>query len=266
MLGKACSTFAVCVAVAGGAYAQERGASIVGGTGMIEPSAHSPSPTLAFPSIFGAASAVAAPSGSAYVALTYVNPRGGVDGAGGDGDLSFGFAFGNPVSGVSGQVAVNVLSLTDDFADSGNLSVSFSRMLRAGGVSATFVSLAGGSLLGWGDAEDNDSTYTAALSHIQAFTLFNGVELPVQFTIGYGSDTTLSDDGLGTPEPGLFAGIGAGVAENVSTSISATRTQLNMGMNFSLPQLPGAGVSLGVYDITNNTRRQQVSLGLSFAF
>ena len=47
-------------------------------------------PVLAFPSIFGAQSAISAPGGTGFVSLTYVNPRGGVSGAGSDGDLAVG--------------------------------------------------------------------------------------------------------------------------------------------------------------------------------
>ena len=245
------------------AQAQD-GASITGTAAPIQ-TQPSPSASLAFPSIFGATSAVSAPSGTAFVALSYVTPRGGIQGSDDDGDLSFGYAFGNPVSGVSAQVAVNILGL-DPFGDSGALSFSLSRMLRAGGSSATFASIGAGNIAGWGDARRSDTTYVAAVSHIQAFPLANGVELPVQFTFGYGSASTLSDDGRGRPGPGAFFGVGMGLTQNLSGSISFTETQVNMGLSLSIPQLPGAGLSLGVYDVTDNTNRQQVALGLSLAF
>jgi hypothetical protein len=57
-----------------------------------------------------------------------------------------------------------------------------------------------------------------------------------------------------------------GLTETLAGSISFTRSQINMGFSLSIPQIEGAGLSLGVYDITDNTSRQQVSLGLSFAF
>lgn len=225
----------------------------------------SPSSSLAFPAIFGAASAVPAPGGTAFAALSYVSPREGLKNADDDGDLSFGYAFGNPVTGVSGQVAVNILGL-DPLGDSGSVSFSLSRMLRAGGSSATFATVGVGNLLGWGDASDSDPTYVAAVSHIEAFSLANGTELPMQFTVGFGSDSTLSDDGQGTRGPGLFLGVGMGLTENLAGSISLTETQVNMGFSLSIPQIPGAGLSLGVYDVTDNTDRQQVALGLSLAF
>ena len=252
---------ASCMALA--AQAQD-GASVTGAAAPL-PTPASPSATLAFPSVFGATSAVAAPSGTAFGALSYVTPRGGVQGSDDDGDLSVGYAFGNPVSGVSAQFAVNILGL-DPFGDSGSVSFSLSRMVRAGGSSATFASVGAGNLLGWGDARRSDETYVAAVSHIQAFPLANGVELPVQFTFGYGTDTTLSDDGRGRVGPGAFLGVGVGLTENISGSMSFTETQVNMGISLSIPQLAGAGLSLGVYDVTDNTNRQQVALGLSLAF
>ncbi|WP_284265256.1 hypothetical protein [Roseicyclus amphidinii] len=245
------------------AQAQD-GASVTGGAAplAVQPS---PSASLAFPSVFGVGSAVAAPSGTRFVALSYVSPREGISTKDDDGDVSFGFALGNPVSGVSAQVSVNILGL-NPFAESGSVSASLSRMLRAGGTSATFASISAGNLLGWGDASGSEPTYVATLSHVQAFPLANGTELPMQFSFGYGSDTTLSDDGLGTRGPGAFFGVGMGLTETLAGSISFTRSQINMGFSLSIPQIEGAGLSLGVYDITDNTSRQQVSLGLSFAF
>lgn len=219
----------------------------------------------AFPGIFGIASAVAAPSGTRFVALSYVNPRGGVSGSDGDGDLSFGYTFGNPIDAVSATVAVNVLGL-DPFGDSGNVSLSLSRMLRAGGNSATFVGLGVGDLLGWGDAADEDVVYTLTASHLMGISTASGREIPLQLSAGFGNETTLSDDGLGTVGEGLFVGVGVGLTEVLAASVSATETQFNIGFSVSVPDVPGLGLSVGMFDVTDNTSRQQLSLGASFAF
>lgn len=57
----------------------------------------SPSSQLAFPSVAGVPSAVAPKSGSGFVGLVYATPRGGVSGAGGDGDFIAGYSVGNAV-------------------------------------------------------------------------------------------------------------------------------------------------------------------------
>jgi len=91
-----------------------------------------PQPGRAFPAIFGANSAIPAPGGTAYGVLTYTNPRRGVSGQGGDGDLALGYVFGNPVTGLSVTTGVNITSL-DGFGDDGSVDISVARMLRAGG-------------------------------------------------------------------------------------------------------------------------------------
>ena len=253
----------VFIAGASAAQANGVGAGELGITPLVVPAERTTQ--LAFPSVFGVASAVAAPGGSGFAALSYVNPRGGVTGSDGDGDFSFGYTVGNPIEGVSATVAVNILGL-DPFGESGTLSVNFSRLLRAGGNSATFVGLAAGNFLGWGDAENNDTTYTIAASHLVGITTAGGVEIPMQVSVGYGNESTLSDDGLGVAGPGAFIGLGVGVTETLSASLSATQTQLNVGFSLSVPQVPGLGLSLGMFDVTDNTNRQQVSLGASFSF
>lgn len=245
------------------AHAQGVGASDVTGVPTVLP-IESPT-SLAFPTVFGAASAVASPGGTGFVALSYVNPREGIANRGGDGDLSFGYTIGNPVDAVSATIAVNILGL-EPFADSGNLSVSLSRMLRAGGNSATFLSLAAGDLLGWGDAEGGSPVYSITGSHLLAITTASGLEIPMQFSLGYGNETTLSDDGRGLISQGAYVGFGVGVTENLAASLSATETQLNVGFSLTIPEIPGLGVSVGMFDVTDNTSRQQLSLGVSFGF
>lgn len=248
---------------AGAAHANGVGAGETGITPLVVPAERTTQ--LAFPSVFGVASAVPAPGGSGFAALSYVNPRGGVAGSDGDGDLAFGYTVGNPIEGVSATVAVNILGL-EPFGESGAVSVNFSRLLRAGGNSVTFIGLAAGNLLGWGDAENNETSYTIAASHLVGITTAGGVEIPMQVSVGYGNQSTLSDDGRGVSGPGGFVGLGVGVTETLSASLSATETQFNVGFSLSVPQVPGLGLSLGMFDVTDNTNRQQVSFGASFSF
>ena len=254
----------VCVlGAASAASAQGLGA---GDLTVAPPVVGATSPTqLAFPGIFGVASAIAAPSGSGFAALSYVNPRGGVANSDGDGDFAVGYTIGSPVEAVSLTGSINVLGL-QPFGDSGTLAISASRMLRAGGNSATFAAIAAGNLMGWGDARNNRETYTFAVSHLVGIATESGVEIPLHVSVGYGNQATLSDDGRGVSGPGAFLGMGVGVTETLSASLSATETQLNVGFSLVVPALPGLGLSLGVFDVTDNTSRQQWSLGASFSF
>lgn len=256
----------LCGAAIGSASAVQAdgvGAASVSGMPMVQ-QAESPT-ALAFPGMFGAASAVAAPAGAGFVAFSYVNPRGGVRGSDGDGDLAIGYTVGNPIDAVSATVSVNILGL-QPFADSGNVSLSLSRLLRAGGNSATFIGLGAGNLLGWGTARNNDRSYTLTASHLVGVSTASGLEIPLQISVGYGNQTTLSTDGRGTSGPGAYVGLGVGLTEAMSVGVSATRTQINMGFSLNVAEVPGLGLSLGVFDVANKTNRQQLSLGASFAF
>ncbi len=224
-----------------------------------------PQPSRSFPVIFGATSAVAAPGGTGYVALNYANPRGGIEGANADGDISAGYTLGNPIDAVSVSFGVSITSLEDNFGDSGNFFVSASRLLRAGGNSATFAGLSTGNLHGWGDAKDSDASLSGYISHLVAFPTSSG-EMPVQFTLGYGNQITYDASTPTSPHEGLFAGVGVGVTENLSLSASATATQLNIGASMSVAQMPGLGITAGVYDVTDNVERRQFTLTVAFGF
>ena len=221
-------------------------------------------PGRAFPAIFGASSAIPAPGGTAYGALTYTNPRRGVSGQGGDGDLALGYVFGNPVTGLSVTTGVNITSL-EDFGEDGSFDLSVARMLRASGNSATFIGASAGNIFAWGSAKLDDENYSAYVSHLVGFQTAGG-EVPVQFTLGYGDNTTREDNGSGLMKEGVFAGVGVGLTETLSASISATTTQANIGFTMVVPQVPGLGVSLGMYDVTDNTDRRQGALSVGFSF
>ena len=250
--------------IASGAQADGLGTS-VGAAPPVVPQSASPVPTLAFPAIYGAASAIPSPGGTAFVGVTYVNPRDGISGRGGDGDLSFGYTFGSPVENVSVTLAANILGL-DPFGDSGEFYIGLSRMLRAGGNSATFIGASSNGWGAWGDADGKPVSNAIYVSHLVAFPMAGGAELPVQFTLGYGDNTTLSDTGNGSVDGGFFYGVGVGVTQNLSLSLSGTETQVNMGFGLSVPSVPGLGISAGVLDVTDNTNRQQLSLTAAFAF
>ncbi|MCB2128659.1 MAG: hypothetical protein KDE03_06175 [Rhodobacteraceae bacterium] len=223
-----------------------------------------PATTKAFPAIFGANSAIPAPGGTGYAALTFATPRRGIAGSGADGDLALGYVLGSPVTGLSVTGGLNITSLKD-FGEDGSVDISVARMLRAGGNSATFVGASAGNLLAWGSAKSDDESVSAYVSHLMTVNATSG-EIPMQFTLGYGNNTTRADDGTGTMGEGFFAGFGLGLTDVLSASVSATETQANIGVALAVPQVPGLGISLGVYDVTDNTDRQQTALTVGFSF
>lgn len=229
------------------------------------PQASLPSPvaSLAFPGTFGVPSAVAPRDGTGFLGATYANPRGGVSGAGGDGDVVAGIALGNPLDAVSLTFGLAVTGV-EPFGDSGSFSITASRLLRAEGASATFIGASISNLFPWGDSSARGETFSAYLSHLVGVDM-GGTEVPFQFTIGYGSDNTRSSDGTGRLSDGAFAGVGFGVTETLSASVSATRTQLNVGATLSIPGT-SLSTTLGVLDATDNTARRQVSLSVGYSF
>lgn len=223
----------------------------------------SPSVQLAFPGVFGAPSAVAARANSGFIGATYANPRGGVAGSGGDGDLVAGYSVGNPLDAVSLTLGLALTGI-DPLGDAGSFSLSASRLLRAGGNSATFVGFSASNLLPWGVNKGRPEMYSLYLSHLMGLDM-TGYEVPVQFTVGYGTDSTRDGAGSGTLSDGAFVGVGAGLTENLSGSISATKTQLNAGMTYSIADT-GISLSIGAMDVTNNTERRQISLSVGIGF
>ena len=222
-----------------------------------------PDRIFAFPSVFGVATAVPPADGTRYVALTYATPRGGIAGGSADGELAFGYTLGSPVRNVSATIGANITSLTDDFGDSGNFNLSLSRMVATGSRSATFVGLSVGKLGGWGDAAAENEAYSVQVSHLVGV---GASDTPVQLTLGYGNQTTLSDDGLGTLDDGFFYGVGVGVTEALSLSLSGTETQFNLGATANIAAFDGLSVTAGVYDVTENVSRRQVSLTVGYSF
>ena len=227
-----------------------------------QPSLLSPSTQLAFPTVAGAPSAVAPRSGSGFVGLTYATPRGGVSGAGGDGDLVAGYSIGSPLENLSLTFGLALTGL-EPLGDAGSLSLSASRLAHVGGNSATFVGATVSNLAAWGVNSNRSEQFTVYASHILAIEK-GSVEVPLQFVVGYGTDNTRDTDGVRI-EDGAFAGVGVGITQNMSASMSFTETQLNLGASFNIPDST-ISTSLSLLDVTDNTDRQQVTLSVAYGF
>ncbi|MCT4607900.1 MAG: hypothetical protein N4A70_01685 [Pelagimonas sp.] len=218
----------------------------------------------AFPGTFGAPSAVAAPGKTGFVSATLSTPRDGIKGKAADGDFALGYTIGNPVDNVSLTFGVAITG-TNPVGDAGSFFLSASRLVRAGGKSATFVGVSAGNLGTWGPTKGSKETYSFQVSHLTAIDSKRG-EFPVQITLGYGTNTKRKDDGSGKTEEGVVLGVGVGLAERLSVSMSATQTQLNVGMSTSIPGLDRVGITAGVYDVTENTKRRQFALSAGYSF
>ena len=229
----------------------------------------------AFPALFGAPSAVAPPGKSGYVALHLVTPRrdrpGLSIGDDPDGDMGFGYTIGNPVDSISLSAHVLITSLTDAFGDSGGLAFDLSRVLVQGESGLVFASLSAGNIAAWGDAKADPENYTATVSYLTDLPAAGG-DLPLQFSLSYGTDSTYKRSGrvagrnLYSLEDGFIAGVGIGLTRNLSASISATATQYNIGIGVTHDALPNWGLSAGFYDVANAVERRQLAVSLSRGF
>lgn len=208
-----------------------------------------------FPSVYGAPSAFAGAPNAGFVGLSYVSKGGDANG-----DIAAGYTFGNAVEAVS-VTGTLVISDLDDFADSGNLNMSLSRLVATGSRSLTFVGATVNDLAGWG--KTGDASYRVYASHI--FTVGDLTdEFPMQVTFGYG-DTAKAVKGKAS-EGGFFGGVGVGLTANLGVSASFTESQVNAGVSFGIPQVPGLGVSIGVSDIGENVGDRTTFLSLGYGF
>jgi len=217
----------------------------------------------AFPAVFGVSSAFPVPGGTAYGALTYANPRGGVAGSGGDGDVSFGFGVGSPTKNVGINFGVDITG-TQPFGDAGSFSLSLSRALSVQSNSLTFASIGASQLGGFGTSKGVPVKYSATVAHLTSLGAA-GNEFPLMLSAGYATRNTFSKTAIGTLSDGFFVGAGIGVSKNLSVSMSATQTQINIGASANIPGLDGVSVSLGMYDVANTVQRRQTALTVSYA-
>lgn len=217
-----------------------------------------------FATQFGAPSAIIAPKNTGFVAAQLVDPRGGIKGADKDGDISFGYTLGNPVSGVGVQLGLDITSVKTDkhFGDSGSFSIAFSRLLTAGPNSVTFGAISGSGLGAWGAQKGNESAsiYVTQMRFYET----GGKTLPVMWTLGYGSEAKYVGGAKGT-DPGAFWALGVGATDFMSISLSGTEKQVNAGIGLRIPGVEGLSMSLGQYDIANKTKRTQTAFSVSYS-
>ena len=214
--------------------------------------------------MFGADTAFTLPRGDIFVGATIADPRGGIRGSDTDGDLAFGAGFGDPFKSVGFEIDSNITSLTNDFADSGSLTLKASRALLSQPNYVVFGAVSAANLGSWGAARVTDKAYNLIFSGV---TQIDGYSLihPLMWTVGYGTDSVLSTAGSSRTEQGIFAGLGLGITQNIGASISATENQLNAGVGFKIPGLDDISVSYGINDITDNMERKQQTVSVSYS-
>lgn len=75
----------------------------------------------------------------------------------------------------------------------------------------------------------------------------------------------LSTAGSSQTEDGIFGGLGLGITEFLGTSLSVTENQLNAVVGFKIPGLDDVSISYGINDITDNMKRKEQTLSISYS-
>ncbi len=195
--------------------------------------------------------------GTVFTSLTYSNPRGGVDGGGGDGSAAVGFAIGDAATGVSLQFTANITGLDSPFAGDGYFTVQLSRQLDRFS-NPTHIGFTVANVAGWGDSADNAETVSLQISqNIPG-------NIPIAWSAGIGSGVR-SDKPVGDRE-GAFAGVGFGIADGLSVGASTNFDKINFGATYNIEQVPGLSISFSATDLTKRRGEVINSLTLGYSF
>ena len=210
--------------------------------------------------LLGIQSATVAPHGMGFAALSLTNKRAPGDNSN-DGSAILGFGLGDAENSVGVQLNAHITSLTDDFGDSGYLSIKASRRLAAG-PSPVYGSLMFGQLANWGDANPRDVTFSAAITRFSwANTDGAGRAYPLMMTLGAGTDLRNNDT-----DPGVFAGIGVGLSETMSASLAWTGESVTVGTGFKIRGLDDIGFGLSVDDAFNQVDNRRLIFSIGYRF
>jgi hypothetical protein len=207
----------------------------------------------------GIRSATVAPNGLAFASLGLTSRR---DSLGdffdeGDGSIVLGFGLGDASETIGVQVSASITSLTDDFGDSGSLSIKAARQI-SGVTVPTFVGLSFDRLAGWGDGTLIDESATLAVTMFPTVNI-RGQSYPLMITAGFG-DSVLDHH----REPGGYIGAGIGITENFGASFAWTGESVTLGTAFKFDALENIRFSASVEDVFDQVGGQRLTLSATY--
>lgn len=206
--------------------------------------------------LLGIRSATVAPDGLAFgaVALTTLRREAeGVEDGSADGSIILGFGLGSAADAVGVQVTANIISLTDDFADSGSLGVKASREVGRGAL-PVYLGVAVDRIGGWGDSEDLDPSVSGMVTAFPQVDA-GGRTLPLMVTLGAG--THLRND---FEDPGVFGGVGVGLTRNLGASAAWTGESVSVGAVFRVPGLDNMRFTASLDDAFDQVDARRVTV------
>ena len=207
----------------------------------------------------GIRSATVAPAGLAFASLGLTSRRDSLgeffDQA--DGSIVLGFGLGDASKTVGVQVSASITSLTDDFGDSGSLSIKAARQITGLAV-PTFVGLSLDRLAGWGDGTLIDESASLAVTLFPVARI-GGQAYPVMITAGYG-DSVLNHH----RDPGAYVGAGIGITENFGASFAWTGESVTLGTAFKFDGLDNVRFSASVEDAFDQVDGQRLTVTATY--
>lgn len=209
----------------------------------------------------GIRSATVAPNGLAFASLGVTSRR---ESLGdffdeGDGSIVLGFGLGDASETIGVQVSASITSLTDDFGDSGSLSIKAARQINGLAV-PTFVGLSLDRLAGWGDGTLIDESATLAVTMFPTVNI-GGQTYPLMITAGYGNSVLDRKR-----EPGGYVGAGIGLTENFGASFAWTGESVTLGTAFKFDGLDNLRFSASAEDVFDQVGGQRLTLSATYYF
>jgi hypothetical protein len=207
--------------------------------------------------LMGIPSATVAPHGVMFGVVSWTNKRNSFSNSS-DASGAVGIGFGSAEKNIGLQFTTNITSFSDDFGDSGFLSIKASRRI-AKGDNPVYASLSFGNLSTWGDAKAVNESVNFAVSRFSQISTGLNNTFPVMFTVGYGNKIKSN-----FTEPGVFLGAGIGLSEIVGASISTTGNGVDLGASFKFKPIKNMQFGVTTNDIFDENGLQRIVLTLSW--
>lgn len=185
-----------------------------------------------------------------------------------DGSMSFGAGFGDAASTVGFEASVGIISLTDEFADSGSVGLKLHKILPD--TDGVGVALGWSNALNWGDAKDAEDTIYAVAS--KSFVLRPEARtwnlLSASLGVGTGTFRTVDDIVEEDNNLNVFGSLGVLILPQLSLATSWTGSQLNVGVGLAPFDFP-LTATMGFNDVTEEKALGagfSANVGYSFSF
>jgi len=185
-----------------------------------------------------------------------------------DGSMSFGAGFGDAEEMVGLETSVGIISLRDNFADSGSVGLKLHKIIPD--TNGVGVALGWSNALNWGDAKKTEDTIYAVTS--KTFILRpearNWRLLSASIGVGTGTFRTIDDVVADDNKLNIFGSIGVQILPQLSLASSWTGSQLNVGIGLAPFDFP-LTATIGFNDVSEEKKQGTAfsgNVGYAFSF